>query len=314
MATSDIKRDYTMLDSELCMYASNLCRRLTRDLSSVSSFGITAGSISSLKVIGDAFEVFPPDDAFLGDSMLANQTKNELAEQVRESIRNMALRLQLKWGTGSPQYRSLGDLNVSKANDEILLGNARKVLGRMENYLSELNTTGLVQDNIDDFHDLIESYENSLNEVSNAIELRDRKTKERITKGNELYSYVVNYSEIGKRVFEKTDPARYNDYILYSTPSSSALRAPSNLEISLVSGSTSMIQLTWNEVSAANSYKVYRSVVANGAPAGVFTFVADQNGWIYVGNIIEGSRNYFAVESVKDTQTSAKSEAVFIQV
>jgi hypothetical protein len=73
-----------------------------------------------------------------------------------------------------------------------------------------------------------------------------------------------------------------------------------------------MIQLTWNEVSNAVSYKVYRSVVATSAPAGVFTFVADQVGWVYVGDIVAGSRNYFCLEAVNDAQTSSKSEAVYI--
>ena len=253
MATIDVKRNYTMIDAELSMFASDLCVRLTRDLSDVSVFGVQASSISALKAIGDAFEIFPSDDAYHADVMLATQNKNEIANQVRESIRNMALHVQLKWGASSPQHRSLGDLAVSKFSDDVLLASAKKILGRMEGYLLDLASTGLTQANLDDFDDLIDSYELALNNLSSAIELRDIKTKERVLLGNELYGLVVNYCEIGKRVYEKTDPAKYNDYIIYEK-SPGGLSAPKNFRF--FRGSR---VFAWDLVPNATSYAMEMS-------------------------------------------------------
>ena len=254
MATIEIKRNYTMLDAELCMFASNLCVRLTRDLSDLSTFGIQASSITALKALGDDFEAFPSDDTYYGEMLLATQTKNQLADQVRESIRNMALRVQLKWGANSPQYKTLGDMAVSKFSDEVLSGIADKILGRMNVYLADLASTGLTQQDIDDYEELIESYEEALNSLSSAIELRDIKAKERILMGNELYSFVVNYCEIGKRVYEKSDPAKYNDYIIYTTTSPGSLTAPQNFMFDPVN-----YEFTWSAVTNATSYEFQES-------------------------------------------------------
>ena len=254
MATIEIKRNYTMLDAELCMFASNLCVRLTRDLSDLSTFGIQASSITALKALGDDFEAFPSDDTYYGEMLLATQTKNQLADQVRESIRNMALRVQLKWGANSPQYKTLGDMSVSKFSDEVLSGIADKILGRMNVYLADLASTGLTQQDIDDYEELIESYEEALNSLSSAIELRDIKAKERILMGNELYSYVVNYCEIGKRVYEKSDPAKYNDYIIYTSTSPGSLTAPQNFMFDPVN-----YDFSWSAVENATSYILQQS-------------------------------------------------------
>ncbi len=254
MASVEFKRDYRMLDAELCMFASDLCVRLSRDLDDVSVFGINDSLINDLRNLGDEFETFPSDDAYLGDMMLATQTKNQIAEQLRETIRNMALRVQLKWGTSSPQYKSLGALSVSKVSDDVLLGSANKILGRMTGYLSELSSTGLTQSDLDNYADQISSFESALNDYASAIELRDSKTRERIMKGNELYKYVVNYCEIGKRVYEKTNYAKYNDYIIYTNVSPGSLTAPQNFMFNPLS-----YEFTWNAVNNATSYELQSS-------------------------------------------------------
>ena len=61
MSNNSNRRNYNMLDAELCMFTSNLCNFMTRDLSDLAIFGITTAKIASLKALGDAFELFPSD-------------------------------------------------------------------------------------------------------------------------------------------------------------------------------------------------------------------------------------------------------------
>lgn len=252
MAAIDEIREYHMLDAELYSFASDLCQRLTRDIAELG-FGITNASITALQALTDAFQAIPSDDGLIGDLMLATQTKNELAAQVRENIRNMALHIQLKWGTNSPQYRSLGDLSVSKFPDDVLFSAADNINKRMIGYLADLISTGLSQAMLDDFGDLITSFQSARNGVTNKIEARDNKTQERIRKGNELYGYVVNYCEIGKRVYEKTNPAKYNDYVIY-TPSAGTLTPPQGLRFFFPDK-----KFSWEMVENASSYQLMAS-------------------------------------------------------
>lgn len=255
MASIQEQRIYNFLDATLCQYTSDLCDILTRDLLSMAQFGVSSLNITNLKALGDAFEVFPPDDALLGELMVATEAKNLLAEQVREMIRNMALRVQLKWEIDSGQYRSLGDLGLSKLIEDVLLTTARNVHTRMTAFLPDLASTGLTQNMLDDFEDLNNSFEESRNEVTNKIEERDIKTRERIAKGNELYNNVVNYCEIGKRIFEKTNAAKYNDYIIYGSAEGGSLAPPTDLAYDRNSR-----KFTWTEVLHATSYVLERSV------------------------------------------------------
>ena len=254
MASIPEQRIYNFLDATLCQYTSDLCNILTRDAVDLGLFGITAPQITALKALGDAFEVFPPDDALLGDLMVATETKNGLADQVRETIRNMALRVQIKWGTGSGQYKSLGDMGLSKLIEDVLLTTARNVHTRMTGFLTDLASTGLTQDLLDDFEDLNNSFEDSRNEVANKVEERDLKTRERIANGNALYSLVVNYCEIGKRIYEKTNAAKYNDYIIYGSAEPGSLTVPTGLSYNI-----SENLFAWSQVTNATSYQLERS-------------------------------------------------------
>ena len=250
MADLGAQRNYNLTDAELCMYTSNLCMYLTRDLSELSIFGVSEPKITALKALGDAFEVFPSDVVLLAYITGKTEEKNALLEQVKEQIRNMATRCQIKWGENSWQESSLGIKGMNQFTEDSLLVAARRVHEQMTEFLPDLGDVGLTQEVLDDFAALNESFEVSRNNLNKKIAERDLKTQERITKGNELYKFVSDYCEIGKRVYAKTNPAKYNDYVIY-TPSAGGLTAPQNLRFSLQT-----MSLSWDAVTNATSYQL----------------------------------------------------------
>ena len=216
MATDMDRRKYTFGDATLCQFTSNLCNTLTRDLSDLSIFGLTAPKIAALKALGDAFEVFPSDEVYAGELMIAAEAKNVLMFQVMETTKSMALRVGLKWGINSGQYKTLNMFGFDNAIEDVVLTTARNVHTRCTVYKTDLATFGLTQLMLDDYEDLNESFEVARNTVNEKKETRNLKALERINKGNEIYDLVVSYCEIGKRVFAQTNPAKYNDYIIYA--------------------------------------------------------------------------------------------------
>jgi hypothetical protein len=251
MATIVEKRNYNMTDAELCMFTSNLCITLQRDILSLAPFGISLAKINSLKAIGDAFEVFPSDEVLVAYIIGTTEAKNAKAEEVKESIRNMIMRCQMKWGNGSWQERALTVTGMSEFTDEQLLFAAKRVHAQMTEFLPELGDTGLSQDILDDMADLNQAFEDAKNTQVSKIAERDKKARERIANGNEIYSYVSSYCDIGKRVFEKTDPAAYNAYIIYTTQSPGSLIAPVNLSYNAAAK-----VISWSVVINATSYQV----------------------------------------------------------
>ena len=256
MAAEFPQRNYRMTDAELGMFVSNLCITLTRDLTDLTVFGVTAPKIAALKALGDAFEVFTSDSVALANIIGATEAKNTTVESLKEGIRNMALRCQIKWGAKSHQEKSLDITGLNDLNNKELLFVARRVHGQMTLFLPDLADLGLTEAVLDEYLDLIELSETKLNEQATQINTRDIMTKNRILKGNELYTEAVNYCNIGKRVYAMTDPAKYNDYIIYDSFSAGSLTAPENLTVDV-----STMIFTWDAVENATSYQLETSIV-----------------------------------------------------
>jgi hypothetical protein len=214
MDTNLTNRKYKIGDAELCMFVSNLCNSLTRDLPEFESYGLTAEKIAEFKALGDAFEIFPPDITFLADIMIANEEKNILREQILDTIRIMAMRVKLRWGANSGNYKRLDFQNPSLLSDDLLLVTAMSIYAKMTEYLPDLSALGLTQTMLDDFNILNSKFENSLNMLKDATVQREEKTKERIEKANELYRFTANYCNMGKLIFRKKNPAHYKSYII----------------------------------------------------------------------------------------------------
>ena len=124
----------------------------------------------------------------------------------------------------------------------------------MTAFLPDLADTGLTQAMLDDMEDLNDEFEVAKNSQNTKVSERDSSTEERIIKGNEIYSLDAIYCEIGKRVYAKSDPAKYNDYIIYTAASPGSLTAPVNFAFDPI-----IYDLTWDAVENATSYEVQSS-------------------------------------------------------
>ena len=250
MATELSKRNYNMSDAELCMFTSNLCVTMTRDLTDLADFGITAPKIAALKALGDAFEILPTDEVLLAYVIAATEAKTVKSEAIKETIRDMITRCQVKWGADSWQEKSLGVKGMNKYTDDSLLVASNRVHAQMTTFLTELADTGLTQAMLDAMEDLNEEFEVAKNAQFTKVAEREDKAETRITKGNEIYALISTYCEIGKRVYAKSNPAKYNDYVIYTSTSPGSLTAPANFAFDAES-----LTFTWDAVTNATSYE-----------------------------------------------------------
>ena len=137
-----IQRNYNLTDADLCVFASNLAAKMTRDLEDLKNFGVTAQNITGLETLGNVFETFPDDDYFIGTVMIATDAKLAIFDQIREVIRNMATRVELKWGLDSGQYRVLGVTGMTRFDENKLLLKSRAMHETMTKYLADLAASG----------------------------------------------------------------------------------------------------------------------------------------------------------------------------
>jgi hypothetical protein len=59
-----VERDYNISNAELCMMASNFVVFMNRDSTEFAARGVDALAITAFEALGNAFEVFPPDEYY----------------------------------------------------------------------------------------------------------------------------------------------------------------------------------------------------------------------------------------------------------
>ena len=254
MDNEQISRDYRITDSELTMFTQHICDCITRDISEFSAFNVLAANVSALQTLCDAFEIFPTDEFIYQEYLSATEEKDNLVAEIKVMMRNIALRVELKWGKSSQKYKSLGIADMSQLNDEAFTTRARMLWAFANDYKTELASEGLTQVMLDDLNDKIQDLDDARRDQIKKGSYRVEMTTERITKGNELYNLVARYCEIGKRIWDGVNPAFYNDYIIYTTTSPGSLTAPQNFMFDPVN-----YDFSWSAVANATSYILQQS-------------------------------------------------------
>ncbi len=111
-----------------------------------------------------------------------------------------------------------GAVGVSDLDGGKLSYVARRVHRVAETMLPQLESEGLTPELLTELNSRLTTYEQALSKQEDAIADRDIATENRVEKANEIYALLVKYCNTGKQIWEDTNQAKYNDYIIYDTP------------------------------------------------------------------------------------------------
>jgi len=309
----ELKKNFSMSFADLMMLASKLVFNMNRDSTEFAARGVDAAAITTFEALGNAFEVFPTDEVYVGEMKDATAAKNSLRESSTLMIQTISGYFDQKWGIGSGKYTSLRVRSLFNSSDSNFLLTARTVVAQATANLAALTPIGLTQADIDALSAEAQLFEDALIDVVDKKEVRDTKANERTEKGNELYSFASNYSKIGKLIWENVDESKYNDYVIYPT-SNPSLSKPQNLAAAFDPLNPADVTLTWDLVALATSYDVYVNIAATGAPAGSFNLL---NNFATSPASVPGvlnKRNYYKIKAKNDTDTSPYSDEAFVDV
>ena len=280
MAT--LKRAYNMSNVELVSFANMLCQNLTTDLSSFASYGVTAQKIAALQTLSDTFELFPTDQTFVYQMMIATENKNTKRGEIIEMIKSFAVRFIAVFGADSPRFTGLKTRDIVQQPDLQVLATARFVAQESENALAQLSAEGMTQAMIDDLVAESTVFEQLLYAQKSAKMLRSVKSDERVTLGNELYSFIVKYCSYGKQIFEP-GTANYEKYVI--TDSYVPQTPPQAPETVFYQNG----ELSYSESDGASSYKVERNPTPTDENAWIIVYEGDETE-VEVGQIGDGMR------------------------
>ena len=218
MSKIESVRSYNIGDDVVWQKADSLFGCMQRDATSFLTRGIDAARMDEIAAANTIFKNLPTDPELLGIISTATEIKNATALELRKKIATVRSMAATKYGDNG-KYKTFDFGSLADLPDSDLFRTAKRVVRVGTTLLAELASEGLNASMLTEITTLANTFDANLDTLGSAIENRDLETQNRVIAGNNLWALMVKYADVGKSLFEFTDEARYNDYVLTDTTS-----------------------------------------------------------------------------------------------
>jgi hypothetical protein len=214
-----LTRDYPFQDSHLIQLADGTLILITRDAIYFSNRGHTEVKTAALQRLRDDFVATKPDEYFQGMVSVRTEEKYTAKGALTTKMRTILVAAENVFGTHSGVYSTFGVSAISKLDDEDLVRKSRLVIDTARDNIIKMADEGINEAFLDAADVALDTFDKALDAQLLAQRDRDSATNDRITKGNLLYHEIVKICNTGKDIWYETDESKYNDYVIYNTPS-----------------------------------------------------------------------------------------------
>lgn len=219
MKKNPVIREFHLTDAVLKQKADEFINLLDRDIVEFTDRGYSPAKKTELTDARNAVEDFPSDEQLEAVKIELTNKKDAARSALEKTMRTILNMAENTFRFGSAKHREFGVSDVSRQPDAELVRNARIMSVTAEKYLDELKNEGLTQDKITTLIAQRDRLDLAIDAQAKGISDRDVATEDRIETLNTLYRLLTKYAGIGQDIFFETDEAKYNDYIIYDTPS-----------------------------------------------------------------------------------------------
>lgn len=226
MSKNESIRIYKFGDDELWQMADALAGSMLRDAADFATRMVTSPRIAEITALSTQFKNLPTDPELLGIISTATEVKDATALDLRKKVSTVRSMAATKFGENG-KFRTFDFGALADLPDTDLYRTAKRVARVGTGFLADLASEGLTAAMLADIVTLATTLDTNIDTMEAAIENRDIKTQERVIVGNNLWNTMVKYADVGKSLFEFTDEARYNDYVLIETPAPKPPDTPS---------------------------------------------------------------------------------------
>lgn len=211
--------EFHLTDAVLKQKADEFINLLDRDIAEFTDRGYSPEKKSELIEARNAVEAFPSNEQLEAIKVQLTEQKDHARSALEKSMRTILNMAENTFGFGSAKHREFGASDVSRQPDAELVRNARIMSAAAEKYLHILQSEGLTTDKIQTLIEQRDTMDLALDAQAKGISDRDVATEDRIEVLNALYRLITKYAGIGQDIYLETDEAKYNDYVIYDTPS-----------------------------------------------------------------------------------------------
>ena len=214
-----VTRNYKLTDALLKQKADEMAVLLERDVIEFTERGYDSDAkdafASAIQIVDDQSS----DETLESSKMISTSGKNVARSVLEKSMRTIFNMAANKFGTKSAQYRAFGEADISNQSDAEIVRTCKVMETAARANLVELTSEGLTQEKIDKLNSNRITLDDSIDAVAKGVSDRDIATENRVEALNALYALVMKYAGTGQDIFYEENEAKYNDYVIYDTPS-----------------------------------------------------------------------------------------------
>ena len=212
-----ITKKFNFSYGELTQRCDRVSELLTRDATKFEEIGYNAEFTTSFKAQTDAFKTLESDTYWQGQQMMKTESKNKSRQHLSHLIGEFRFLAKLALGEDSVEYRSFRFSRLANLDENQLIIYANHVTKTALPLLPQLAIRRIDEANLQEITDAAIQLDNTIDEQKAAISTREEKSFERIAAANELYKTMSEVCEVGKRIWEGTNVAFYDDYLIYGS-------------------------------------------------------------------------------------------------
>ncbi len=207
------KRDYNFSDAVLKQFADQLKTSITRDAGDFATRGVNGATITNYQQLIDDFAATTTDEesmGFISNEALQKDAAREVLIKAVRKVRGIA-DVTFK---GEGLYNSFGFEDMLRLDDNDLCRMSARVHRVATKFKADMAGDGLTEQMLTDLETASKDFDEKIDKVVASQEDRDIATQHRIVTGNILFAEIRRLLKIGKALYEDTDEAKYNDYML----------------------------------------------------------------------------------------------------
>ena len=206
-------RLYTIADADLKQVADDLKDTISRDAADFATRNVAAPQLTAFEALSSTFDDTTTDVELLGMVTDAVQKKNAIVDGLHTAIRTIRSMAEQAYNSKG-KYNVFGFENMTEQSNNDLYRMAKRVVRVGTSLQADLAVQGLQANQLADLAAKATSLDAAIDAVHDAEEQRDLEAQGRIRKGNALYKEMMRLSSIGKSLYQDTDEAKFNDYVL----------------------------------------------------------------------------------------------------
>ena len=217
MKKQAMQRMHNFPDAELYMLCMQSIRNAHRDFENFKQYGYTLDKLTGFASQCERFKNLPDDDELVGDQMIVTEKKYEAAEKLKNAIRSIMTRVEMKYSNRSGRYRKFGTAKMGDMTDAQLLFCGRRVARVARVQADFLGDVGVSENQILRVLDACIAFENAVNIQQDRVSDRDIGVEIRMEQGNVIYQKMIEVCNIGKDIWTDKDPVKYEQYCIYES-------------------------------------------------------------------------------------------------